>query len=40
MRIEILNETGEVVNTIIASPEFAEAVYAGRWRVEVVAEAV
>jgi len=33
MRIEILNTAGEVVNTIIATPEFAEQQHPGAWRV-------
>lgn len=33
MRIEILNPQGEVVNTIIASEEFAEEHYPGAWRL-------
>ncbi|WP_313237914.1 hypothetical protein [Delftia acidovorans] len=33
MRIEILNTDGAVVNTIIASPEFAEQQHPGAWRV-------
>lgn len=32
MYIEILDETGAVINTIAASKEFAEAHYPGRWR--------
>ena len=32
MKIEILNELGEVENTIIADEEFAEQFYSGRWR--------
>ena len=31
--IEILNEENEVINTIFASEEYAEATYPGRWRV-------
>ena len=31
--IEILNEESEVINTIVASEEYAEATYPGRWRV-------
>lgn len=34
MRIQILDDEGNVINTIIASEEFAEAHYPGRWRVE------
>jgi hypothetical protein len=33
MRIEILNTQGEVVNTIIASPEVAEQQHPGAWRI-------
>lgn len=33
MRIEILNTDGEVINTIIASPEFAEQQHPGAWRI-------
>jgi hypothetical protein len=32
MYYEILNEAGEVTNTIVASLEFVEAHYAGRYR--------
>ena len=31
--IEILNDESEVINTIAASEEYAEATYPGRWRV-------
>ena len=31
--IEILNDESEVINTIVASEEYAEAAYPGRWRV-------
>lgn len=31
--IEILNDESEVINTIAASEEYAEAAYPGRWRV-------
>ena len=31
--IEILNDDNEVINTIAASEEYAEATYPGRWRV-------
>ena len=31
--IEILNGESEVINTIVASEEYAEATYPGRWRV-------
>ena len=31
--IEILNDESEVINTIFASEEYAEATYPGRWRV-------
>lgn len=31
--IEILNDDNEVINTIVASEEYAEATYPGRWRV-------
>ena len=31
--IEILNDESEVVNAIVASEEYAEATYPGRWRV-------
>ena len=31
--IEILNEENEVIDTILASEEYAEATYPGRWRV-------
>ena len=31
--IEILNDNNEVINTIIASEEYAEVMYPGRWRV-------
>lgn len=33
MRIEILTQDGRVQNTIMASEEFAQANYPGRWRV-------
>ena len=36
--IEILNEESEVINTIVASEEYAEATYPGRWRVVEVPE--
>ena len=32
--IEILNEENEVINTIFASEEYAEATYPGRWRFD------
>ena len=31
--IEILNDDNEVINAIVASEEYAEAMYPGRWRV-------
>ena len=31
--IEILDENENVINTIVASEEYAEATYPGRWRV-------
>ena len=31
--IEILNDESKVINTIVASEEYAEATYPGRWRV-------
>lgn len=31
--IEILNDDNEVINTILASEEYAEATYPGHWRV-------
>ena len=31
--IEILNDESEVINTIVASEEYAEATYPGHWRV-------
>ena len=31
--IEILNDESEAINTIVASEEYAEATYPGRWRV-------
>ena len=31
--IEILDENGNRINTIVASEEYAEATYPGRWRV-------
>lgn len=31
--IEILNEESEVINTIVASEEYAEATYPGKWRL-------
>ena len=31
--IEILNDESEVINTIVASEECAEAAYPGRWRL-------
>lgn len=34
MRIQILDDEGNVVNTIIATPDFAEAHYPGRWQIE------
>lgn len=34
MRVQILNEEGEVTNTIIADEAFCEEYYPGRWRVE------
>lgn len=33
MRIEILDESGDVINTINAQPEFAQAQHPGRWRL-------
>ena len=33
MRYEILNASGDVENTILASHEFVEAHHAGRWRL-------
>lgn len=36
--IEILNDESEVINTILASEEYAEATYPGRWRVVEVPE--
>ncbi|WP_133066262.1 hypothetical protein [Acidovorax kalamii] len=33
MRIEILNEQGDVINTILADKDFAEANYPGAWQV-------
>lgn len=33
MRIEILNPQGQVVNTIIASEDFAEQNHPGAWRL-------
>lgn len=33
MNIEILNEQGEVVSTIVADSSFAEQNYTGKWRV-------
>ena len=36
--IEILNDESEVINTIVASEEYAEATYPGRWRVVEVPE--
>ena len=33
MRIEILDENGNVINTIVASEEFAQEFYPGRWRL-------
>lgn len=34
MRVQILNEEGEVINTIIADEDFCEEHYPDRWRVE------
>ena len=31
--IEILNDIGKVINTIVASEEFAQAVHPGQWRL-------
>ena len=31
--IEILNDESEVINTIVASEDYAEATYPGHWRV-------
>lgn len=31
--IEILDENGNVINTILAGEEYAEAMYPGHWRV-------
>ena len=31
--IEVLNDESKVINTIVASEEYAEATYPGRWRV-------
>ena len=36
--IEILNDESEVINTILASEEYAEATYPGHWRVVEVPE--
>ncbi|SDZ49099.1 hypothetical protein [Delftia lacustris] len=33
MRIEILNTDGNVANTIIATPEVAERLHSGAWRI-------
>lgn len=33
MRIEILDDEGNVINTIWATEEFAEAMYPGHWRI-------
>jgi hypothetical protein len=33
MNIEILDENNNVINTIVATEEFAEANYPGRWRL-------
>ena len=33
MRYEILNASGDVENTILASHVFVEAHHAGRWRL-------
>lgn len=33
MNIEILNEQGDVVNAIYATPESAEQLYPGAWRI-------
>ena len=33
MRIEILDQAGEVVSTIVATPEFAEDRFPGLWRL-------
>ncbi len=38
MRIEILDDEGNVINVIVASEEFAQEHYPGRWRVEVPPE--
>ena len=38
MRIEILDDEGNVANVIVASEEFADEHYPGRWRVEVPPE--
>jgi hypothetical protein len=32
MKYEILNESGEVINTIVADAAFVEAVYPGQYR--------
>lgn len=32
MEFEILDDSGRVLNTIVANREFADAVYPGRWR--------
>lgn len=33
MHIEILNAAGEVVSTIVSTPEFAEQLHPGAWRI-------
>lgn len=33
MRIEILDDEGNVINIIIATEEFAETYYPGHWRL-------
>lgn len=38
MIIEILNDSGSVVNTIVATPEFAEQQFPGKWRLVATAE--
>lgn len=38
MRIEILNDKNEVVNTIVADEEFAEEHFPGMWRIAEIQE--
>lgn len=33
MHIEIMNQAGEVINTIVGTPEFAEEHFPGAWRL-------